>query len=127
MKWDESKHPRDELGRFTDSGNNKYFRVTPRKPLARISLMFFSEKGLREKRPIELKRGIRSIRRRLLEHLNKIQNPELYCKNWQDFSPERQRGTLEFWQKEIDDKQRAILERIEILKEKGENVDEFDT
>ena len=125
--WDETKHPRDEAGRFTETGNNKKVRVSLGKSLVRFSILFFSEKGLRERKPIELKRGIRSIRKRLLEHLHKIENPDLYCQEWQDLSPERQRGLLEFWQKEIDEKQRAISERIEILKEKGEVIDEPDT
>ena len=46
----------------------------------RISLNFFAEKGLDNQTPREIKRGIRSLEKRIEEHEHKIANPHIYWK-----------------------------------------------
>lgn len=120
MKWDESKHPRGDDGRFIFA----YEAIKSR--MLKIPLNFFNERGLKDKRSIELRRGIRKTRRRLLEHKAKLENPQKHCHDWESRSDAAKAGLLDFWRKEIRTKQNAIKERLDILRERGEDTSEFD-
>lgn len=86
-----------------------------------FDLQWFAEKNLQNQTPNQLRKGIRSFEKRIMEHQKKIENPwEIYV-DW--FSePDRQAGRLGHWQKEIEDFEESIQNRIDELKKRGEKL-----
>ena len=126
--WDEKKHRRNKIGQFT-SGNGgsaptkeeaEKMPAGELKKMLAIPLSFFSESGLKNKSSLELNRGIKTLKKRLLEHEQKIASPEKFCKDWELKSDAQRKGLLNFWGKECKNLSNGINERIEILKERGE-------
>lgn len=93
----------------------------------KIGLDFFSEKGLYKETNQELRDGIQSILDNRELHIKKLQSPEKYCENWDTKTEIQKWGTLNFWRKEVRGNTNAIIDRIEHLKRRGENVDEYDS
>lgn len=72
-----------------------------------------------------MRKGIRSYRKVIEQHAQKIQNPQLYDKVW-DLKDDRQRnGLLRHWAKEIKVEQNSINTQLEELK-KREDQNEKD-
>ena len=116
MAWDESKHPRDSIGRFSSKRSEKSIY---------IPLNFFAERGLAHLTPLQLRKGIRAIKRKIKLHYNKIANPALYCENWPVMTQNEKDGLIEYWRKDIAGKEQQVRDRIDRLKELGENTDEY--
>ena len=128
MVIDRKGNLHDDKGLFAEkSGTNLYKAGVSNKPLLnfKIGLDFFAEKGLQNKPSIQLRRGIRSKLKRLSEHRDKINSPENHCIGWENLSDIRKQGLVQFWEKEIKAHEIAIQERIDILKERGEEVSEY--
>ncbi len=71
--------------------------------------------------PIQLRKGIRSFRKRIRERQEKIEHPWESYSDW--FSePERQPGRLKHWQKEIEEFKESIQNRIDELEKRGEKL-----
>ncbi len=67
-----------------------------------------------------LKKGIKSYEKRIAEHEKKIANPADYDAGW-DFKSEIQKnGLLEHWKKEIEEFQKSIQDRKDLLRERGD-------
>lgn len=98
-----------------------------KKPLMiKIPMNFFSEKGIKNLAPNEIKKGIKTLNIRLNEHLKKIENPELYCKDWNTMSYARKNGLINFWKKECNNLNNGIQERLKRLEEMGEHYEKDD-
>ena len=141
MAWNESDHPRNKDGEFTDgndSGKKGYDsrtdtpvsraakKIEEKKKRFKISLDFFAEKGLKNQSPKELSKGIKSLKKKIEIHNKKISNPRAYCKDWDSMSRIRQEGLIEYWRKETINHKNGIEERKKLLEELGENADEDD-
>ena len=130
----ESEHPRDKDGKFTDgsSGNEKksaeeiakeiFPHLTKKKKLFRISLQFFADKesDLQNQETGSIRRSMRKLDRRILEHREKIAHPEIHSDDWDALSDECQKKRLEYWENEISELQKSIQRRIEELQRRGE-------
>lgn len=125
-EFDESKHPRDEQGKFTDKGGtSKYKRLADifHKRIARISLQFFTEKAIKNQTSEEIKNGIKSLNKVRELHKYKISHPQEYYANWDKMSKIEQEGRLWTWQKEINNHTKGIEDRLEELRKRGEEND----
>ena len=68
----------------------------------------------------QLRKGIRSLNKDLELHLDKIENPEKYCTDW-NFKDEREKiGLIKHWRHEIKNFAESIQNRIEELEKRGE-------
>lgn len=86
-----------------------------------FDLQLFAEDALKNQTSNQLRRGIRSLNKRIEEHWAKIANPEEYYRDW--FSePERQPGRIRHWQKEIEDMEEAVRNRTDELNKRGESL-----
>lgn len=138
MSFKESEHPRDADGKFTDgasSGGEKsleeiakdiFPHLTEERKLVKIDLQFFTEKetDLPKQESASIKRSIRKLRRRILEHKEKVEHPEQHSVDWEELSEKRRQKRLEYWQTEIKEFEKSIQRRIDELKKRGENTDE---
>ena len=87
------------------------------KKLFKLSLDFFTEKGLVGQSIIELNKGIRRLKQRISEHEEKIKNPAGVYKDW-DSTPEHIRvGKVLHWKKELATFEKGIQNRLNRIKE----------
>ena len=138
MAFKESEHPRDKDGKFTDGKNGSdgqtaeeiakeiFPHLTRERKLVKIDLQFFTEKesDLPKQETSSIKRSIRRLNRRILEHKEKIANPEAYSIDWDKLSEERKQRRVEYWKNEIQEFEKSIQRRIDELKKRGEIADE---
>lgn len=87
----------------------------------RLNLRLFAERDLAKQKSSSIKKAIASYNLRIAEHQQKIQNPEKYVDDWHTYSKMHQDGLKRHWQKEINNFQRSIDDRVAELKERGEN------
>ena len=131
--FDESKHPRDERGRFTDGAptrryaqNMSYAEIIREdrereRELVKISLGFFAEKALESQTPREIRKGVRALNKRIVEHEKKIQNPSAVYSDWET-TPEKQKiSKLNHWKNELKIFKINVENRIKRLKELEES------
>ena len=98
-KWNESEHPRDDGGKFTDgTGGGRTHWITSKLDFSNVQadendLQYDSENGkikqnkgfiniqlfgrIKDQTPRQLKKTIRSLDKRIQEHKEKIENPKL--------------------------------------------------
>ena len=94
--------------------------------IVKVPLDYFSEKGINKLSSSEIKKGIKTQKKRLKEHLKKIESPELYCNDWNSRTRAAKLGLINFWQKECANLERGIHDRLTRLKELGEHYEEDD-
>ena len=85
-----------------------------------FDLQFFAEDALEHQTPNQLRKGIRSLKKRLALHLAKIDNPVKYCVDWNSYDEGQREGLLWHWQHEIRNFERSIQNRIDELTKRGE-------
>lgn len=78
------------------------------------------EKGLKTQPSSALRKGIRSLEKKISEHKKKISSPEAVYPQWRSYSESRQRSLMDHWNKEITDFNQSILNRKNELKKRGE-------
>ncbi len=78
------------------------------------------ESALAKQRTAAIKKGIRSLEKRIEEHESKIRNPEKHYPEWNTLTEDKKAGNFEHWKKEIYDFKDSIQNRIDELKERGE-------
>ena len=84
-----------------------------------FDLQLFSERNLKNQTPNQLRKGIRSLKKKLALHLAKIEEPWKSYSDW--FSePDKQQGRIEHWQHEIRNFEESIQNRIDELAKRGE-------
>ena len=85
-----------------------------------IGLQFFAEKDIKRQDSSSLIRAMRKYRKRIEEHQDKISQPHKYIKNWDALDQRKKEGMIRHWQKEMNNFQESIQNRVEELKERGE-------
>ena len=71
--------------------------------------------------PNQLRKGIRSLKKKIVIHQYKIEHPYESYSDW--FSePDRQPGRIKHWQKEIENMEESIQNRVDELKKRGESL-----
>ena len=88
--------------------------------LEAMDLQLFAEQDIKNQTSNSLKRGIRSYRKVIAKHEDKIQHPEQYDKGWQGKNDKQRAGLLRHWGKEIRNAEQSIADRIEELKNRGD-------
>ena len=84
-------------------------------------LQLFTEKNLENQTSAQLRKGIRSLNKRIEEHFAKIKNPEKVYKDWYN-EPDKQEGRIAHWQHEIKKFAESIQYRVEELEKRGEKL-----
>lgn len=84
-----------------------------------FNLQLFSEDALKNQTSNQLRKGIRSLRKKIDFHLYKIANPWEFYPDW--FSePDKQAGRIGHWQHELKNFTESIQSRIDELEKRGE-------
>ncbi len=78
------------------------------------------EAGIAKQKTSSIKKGIRSLEKRIAEHKLKIQNPREYYPQWDTLDDRERQGYFQHWQKEIKTFEDSIDARNRELKERGE-------
>ena len=102
------------------SSPREYFRKKFRKKVS-IGLNFFSEKALETQSISELRRGIKKLNKRIVEHEEKIKNYKKLYPQWDTFSKTHQQGIIEHWIKEINTFKNEIANRNAEINKRGNN------
>ena len=85
----------------------------------KFDLQWFAERNLKNQTSSQLRKGILSFQKRIDEHWDKIENPELFYSDWNS-EPDKQAGRIGHWQHEIKNFAESIQSRIEELEKRGE-------
>ena len=91
--------------------------------LFKIGLDFFAE-NLTDRSEREIRKSIRSHKRKILEHKNKIERSYEIFPEWKNFSVEQQEGIIKSWKKEIVKFENNIKNCNEELSRRGLSYDE---
>ena len=87
----------------------------------RFDLQLFAEDAIEHQTPNQLRKGIRSLRKKIDLHLNKIAAPAEHCNDWHLRDQRAQAGLIRHWQKEISDAEQSIQNRVDELTKRGEH------
>lgn len=113
--WSERKASGN--GGLTNSGGSGMMNT---RSGIKISMQFFAEKDIKNQKSNSLNRAIRKYQERIDEHKDKINNPQKYVPDWDSYSEKRKSGLKKHWQKEINNFEESIQNRIDELKERGD-------
>ena len=86
----------------------------------KLDLQLFAEKDIKNQDSNSLKRAIRKYQKRIEEHKSKINNPQEYIEDWDSLPAMKQEGLKRHWNKEINNFNTSIDDRIAELKERGD-------
>ena len=86
----------------------------------KIGIQFFAEKDIANQDSNSLKRAMRKYEKRINEHKQKINTPELFVEGWAEKDTREQQGLLKHWRKEIRNFQTSIDDRVAELEKRGE-------
>lgn len=86
----------------------------------KISTQFFAESDIKNQESGSLKRAMRKYQNKIAQHQDKINNPQKYIADWDKKDIREQNGLKKHWQKEINNFQTSIDDRIAELKERGD-------
>ncbi|MBQ6006185.1 MAG: hypothetical protein IJL14_08060 [Selenomonadaceae bacterium] len=85
-----------------------------------FDLQYFTEDAIENQTSAQLRKGIRSLRKKIDIHQYKIEHPWESYSDW--FSePKSQTGRIRHWQHEIEKFKESIQNRVDELKKRGEN------
>ena len=87
----------------------------------KFDLQLFTDKNLQNQTSAQLRKGIRSLNKRIEEHFDKIKNPAKFYADWND-EPDKQAGRIGHWQHEIKKFAESIQYRVEELEKRGEKL-----
>ncbi len=88
--------------------------------MVRIDMQFFAEKDLENQETASIIRSMRKFEKRISEHKEYIQNPKSHCPEWDNYSENQKNGLIRHWNKEINNFEESIQNRIDELKKRGE-------
>lgn len=92
-----------------------------REPI-RISMQFFGQPNFSNQTTAGIRKSIRSLRKRISEHLRKIEDADSMYSEWGQLSSREQAGNIKHWRKEIERFKRQIEQAEEELRKRGEKV-----
>ena len=87
----------------------------------RFDLQLFTEDAIERQTSNQLRKGIRSLQKKIAIHEFKIANPWTSYSDW-FAEPEKQHGRLRHWQHEIQRFKESVQNRIDELKKRGEQL-----
>ena len=117
MKWGVRRTP-EQLGHKKKVANNS------KNDILKTTSPNHKESSLTKQKSSSLRKGIRSLEKRIQEHETKISNPKKYCHDWNTYNDGKKAGLIRHWKKEIYDFKVSINDRIKELKKRGEYDDE---
>lgn len=85
-----------------------------------IGSQYFAEKDIANQGSNSLKRAMRNYQKRIDEHKLKLSNPQNYVDDWESYDERRKQGLIKHWQKEINNFEESIRNRIDELKKRGD-------
>ena len=88
-----------------------------------VNLQLFANKDLIKQTNKQLEKGIKSYKKQIQTHNDKINNPQKYVEKWNKMSKMNQDGLIKHWNKEINVFNKNISDNIEELKKRGVNID----
>ena len=88
----------------------------------KFDLQLFTEDALENQTPNQLRKGIRSLKKKIDLHLSKIANPAEFCDDWHSKDDRAKFGLIRHWRKEIEDAEESIQNRIDELTKRGEQL-----
>lgn len=94
------------------------------KKIRQMNLQFFSEADIEKQSSTALKRGIRKHLKQIDKHKEHIQNPSGYIKEWDSYDVRFQEGLKRHWQKEINNFEQSIKDKMEELRKRGEEFEQ---
>ena len=132
-----TKDFRKVLDKMTEREYNHYSKLTESNPIfnrkarkvltysgfddkIELDIQMFAERDIYNQDSNSLKRAIRKYQKRIDEHIKKITNPAEYVENWDGRDVREQDGLKKHWQKEIDNFNTSINDRIDELKKRGD-------
>lgn len=83
----ESEHKRDERGRFAEMDTSE--------------LKEQQTQDLDSAKEKQKAKAIKSLTKRIVEHQDKINNPQKHVKDWDAKSEQYKKGIVKYWEKEI--------------------------
>jgi len=86
----------------------------------KIDMQFFANKNIPKMKSSELLKSIKSWKREIEEHKDKISNPEKHYPLWDTFDLRQQNGYKKHWEKEIKTMQTDMEQAINELKKRGD-------
>lgn len=87
----------------------------------KFDLQLFAEDAIENQTANQLRKGIRSLNKRIEEHFAKIEQPWKSYSDWFD-EPDKQKGRIGHWQKEIENMKESIQNRVDELEKRGEKL-----
>ena len=87
----------------------------------KFDLQLFAEDAIESQTSAQLRKGIRSLKKKIAIHQYKIEHPWESYSYWFD-EPGRQPGRIKHWQKEIDNMEESIQNRLDELTKRGESL-----
>ncbi|EHL11092.1 hypothetical protein HMPREF9629_00629 [Peptoanaerobacter stomatis] len=88
-----------------------------------INLQLFSNKDLQKQTTKQIEKGIKSYRKQIHIHNDKINNPQKYVEDWDKMNKLNRDGLIRHWNKEINVFNKNINDNIEELKKRGVKID----
>ena len=86
-----------------------------------FNLQLFAEDAIAKQTSNQLRKGIRSLQKKIIIHQEKIEHPWESYTDW--FSePDKQAGRVEHWLHEVKNFQESIQNRIDELHKRGESI-----
>lgn len=107
-EWDENEHPRNTAGEFCN-------KTTYKEQAAFINLNLFAA-NYKNQTNKQLNKSRKSHEKQIEKHKYKIEHPNEFYKDWQQFSELKQKGCLNQWGKEI----RNYRNQIELINKEFE-------
>lgn len=128
-EWENRKAMQALISRQKDEGK-EYRTITEakileeRKRLKGVDIqpknIILKEKDINNQTTAQLRKGIRSYRKQIVKHIDRIQNPKDFYPEWDSFDKRYQAGLKRHWEKEIKN-HRTEIERREIeINKRGE-------
>lgn len=117
--WREMENAEQSIEKSIDSGIMK-----DNKGKLKMKLQFFAEEDIYRQESGSLKRAIRKYEKRVREHEDYLREPKKHCADWDEKSIEEQDGLRRHWNKEIRNFKRAIKDREDELKKRGDYDDD---
>ena len=98
---------------------SRFGSIVPGKgELVKIPLHFFSEENkLASSSETEILKGVRSLKKRIAEHEQKLAHPES-LKNWDKCTPAQKAGHIQHWKKELVAFKKSVLNREKELEKR---------
>lgn len=106
--------------------SDKIKQLKKKKTTYLIDLQLFAQKDLQKQSNKSLVKGIKSYKKQILLHRDKIKNPKKYVKDWENLSDENRNGLIKHWGKEEKVFIKNMDGNIEELKKRGISHEELD-